>query len=66
MRVRRRYVPGQGVVEERVPGAEVVPRRQRFGRRGVVGEFYYDWDRNRIEVRTRDGKNAGMELPRGS
>ena len=62
----RAIVPGEGVIEERVPGAEVKPRRQRLGRRGRVGEFYYDQDRNRIEVRTRDGKNAGMEMPRGT
>jgi hypothetical protein len=66
MRIRVRYRPGHGLVEERVPGSERGPRRQRMGRRGRVGEFHYDWERNRLEVRTADGKNAGLELPKGT
>ena len=66
MTTRRRYKPGEGFVEERVPGTERRSRRGRFGQKGRIGEIRFDHTRNRIEARGADGRVVGAELPRGN
>lgn len=65
MRISRRYMPGKGVIEERVQGEEMRPRRTRQGRQGRKGDVVFDLERNRIEARGLDGKVRGLELPKG-
>jgi len=65
MRTTRRFVPGQGVIENRSQGEETRPRRTRQGRQGRKGELVFDMTRNRVEARGLDGKVRGMELPAG-
>ena len=59
-------MPGVGVIEERVSGEEMVPRRRRHGYRGKKADMWFDPKRNRIEARGMDGVVVGMELPKGS
>lgn len=66
MRIRRRYIPGKGVVEERVGGEELGPRRWSAKAHGRRGDLWFDRKRGRIEARAEDGRLVGMQLPRGN
>ena len=66
MRTRRYYLPGKGLIEERVPSSEMRRRAPRVGLRGRRGDFWFNAERTRLEAHGKAGHLVGMELPKGN